>query len=177
MNYDALEQNIIDMIEEQQLKLGYLPETVRLYYPLSSLNRFLGMESSIEEMTGYLLRFSEQTKARLGGIVVSNQGERFCIAVPPEGAEYIHTHQRPKGFLADLINTIQRHGCTLEEVLNRFYKYSEHVHVEKVDNGEFDYLVYFEDGVPDSYRYCLSVEDCHIIYHRYTIGDYEDFGF
>lgn len=177
MNYDALEHNIIDMIEEQQLKLGYLPETVRLYYPLSSLNRFLGMESSIEEMTGHLLRFSEQTKAHLGGIAVSNQGERFCIAIPPEGAEYIHASQSPKGFLADLIHTVQRHGCTLEEVLDQFYKYSEQVHVEKMDNEDFDYLVYFEDGMPDSYRYCLSVEGCHIIYHRYTMEDYEDFGF
>lgn len=177
MNYGALEQNIIDMIEEQQLKLGYLPETVRLYYPLSSLNRFLGIESSVEGMTGHLLKFSAQTKERLGGVVVSNQGERFCIAVPPKGAEYIHTHQRSKGFLTDLINTVQRHGCTLEEVLDQFYKYSKHVHMEKMNNGEFDYLVYFEDGVPDSYRYCLSVEECHIIYHRYTLEDYEEFGF
>lgn len=177
MNYDVLEQNIIDMIEEQQLKLGYLSETVRLYYPLSSLNRFLGTKSSIEEMNGYLLKFSKQTKERLGGAVVSNQGERFCIAIPPKGVEYIHRHQKPNGFLADLIQTIQKHGCTIEEIFEQFYKYSEHVHVEKVDNGEFDYLVYFEDGVPDSYRYCLSVEECHIIYHRYTMEDYEDFGF
>ena len=35
--FQRLEGNIIDMIAEQQAKLGYLKESVRLYYPLSSL--------------------------------------------------------------------------------------------------------------------------------------------
>ena len=42
MNYAKLEKNIIDVIKEQQAKLGYIKEKVRLYYPLNSLNHFFG---------------------------------------------------------------------------------------------------------------------------------------
>ena len=38
--YDRLAQSLIDIIKEQQAKLGYRKEIVRLYYPLSSLNHF-----------------------------------------------------------------------------------------------------------------------------------------
>lgn len=177
MNYDKLESNIINAIEEQQLKLGYLRETVRLYYPLSSLNRFLNTENSIEQMRSVLQAFSVATKDHLGGVTVTNKEERFCIAIPPKGVEYIHRHMGTGGFLADLIATVGRHGITLDDVLKQFYKYSEQVHVEEMRNGEFDYLVYFENGVPDGYRYCITVAENHIIYHRYTAEDYEEFGF
>lgn len=33
MKFDKLEQNIIDMIKEEQAKLGYRRENIRLYYP------------------------------------------------------------------------------------------------------------------------------------------------
>ena len=36
MRFEKLEQNIIDMIKEEQAKLGYRKESIRLYYPLSS---------------------------------------------------------------------------------------------------------------------------------------------
>ena len=31
MNYEKLEKNIVDVIKEQQAKLGYMREKVRLY--------------------------------------------------------------------------------------------------------------------------------------------------
>lgn len=177
MQYEVLEKNIIDMIEEQQLKLGYLDDTVRLYYPLSSLNRFLGMSDDEKMMTKHLEQFADEVEGRLGRIGVSNKGDRFCIAVPPAGAGYVHAQLKADGFLARFIATVGRHGCTLEDVFAVFYAYSDCVHIEKVDNGEFDYLVYFEDGKPDDYRYCITSEMCHVIYHRYTKEDYDDFYF
>ena len=36
--YKILENNLIDIIKEEQAKLGYRKEKIRLYYPLSSLN-------------------------------------------------------------------------------------------------------------------------------------------
>jgi hypothetical protein len=65
----------------------------------------------------------------------------------------------------------------MEAVIAVFHNYSDHVHVEQVANGDFDYLVYFEDGRPDAYRYCLTQEGCHVIYHRFTPEDYHDFYF
>jgi hypothetical protein len=65
----------------------------------------------------------------------------------------------------------------MEDVFAVFRKYSDSVHIESVSHGEFDYLVYFEDGQPDSFRYCLTEEGEHVIYHRFTIEDYRDFSF
>jgi hypothetical protein len=165
------------VIKEEQVKLGYRREVIRLYYPLLSLNRFLKTELCIEEMKKVLQEFCDMEQSRLGSTEVSNKGERFCLCFSPEATEYVHTHTEQKGFLYDFIETISRHGVSVEDVIAQFKKYSDCVHVEKVSNGEFDYLVYFEDGQPDSFRYCLTDEGCHVIYHRFTIEDYNDFGF
>ncbi|MBD5159206.1 MAG: DUF3877 family protein [Ruminococcus sp.] len=54
--------------------------------------------------------------------------------------------------------------------------------IEEKNNDEFNYLVYFVDGIPDEYLYCLTVEEeidghLHITYHRFTREDYEELGF
>jgi len=87
----------------------------------------------------------------------------------------VHEHTNGSEFIASFIETIGKHGCTIDELLQQFHRYSDHVHVERTTHGEFDYLVYFEDGVPDDYRYCITDEGCHLIYHRFTPEDYEDF--
>lgn len=175
--YKDLEENIIEIIKEQQVKLGYISETVRLYYPLESLNRFMGEECSVKEMHERLKEFCKMVQDKLGEITVSNAGKRFCLAVPPQGSNYVHEHMDENDFLVGLIRVVSQHGCTLEDIIDVFSQYSQHVHVEKMENCEFDYLLYFEDGVPDHFRYCFSFEACHVIYHRFTAADYEDFGF
>ena len=66
------------------------------------------------------------------------------------------------------------HQDIREEILSVFQKYFPNVHYEKSIVSDFDYLIYFEDGQPDNYRYCLTEECGHIIYHRYTKVDYEE---
>lgn len=177
MNTRELEKNIIDLLEEQQLKLGYMSGAVRLYYPLTTLNRFLETDYDADEMQEYLFCFIDQVKERLGALAISHEGERFCLVIPKEGVDYVHAKVRPDSFMADLIRTVGTHGCTLEDVLKQFYRHSERVHVEQMNHEEFDYLVYFEDGVPDSFRYCITLEECHVTYHRFTKEDFEEFGF
>ena len=177
MKYSNLESNIIDVMKEEQLKLGYRSEVVRLYYPLASLNRLMEEELDVIEMEQALGGFAAFTQERLGQIEISYAGERFCLAIPSQGSDYVHEHMDDREFICDFIQTVGRHGCTMEEVLQQFYNYSSCIHVEQLQDGEFDYLVYFEDGKPDSFRYCFKDEGGHIIYHRFTIGDYEDFGF
>ncbi len=92
----------------------------------------------------------------------------------PQAAEFIHFHTPHEGFLYDLVAAVSKHGTSIEDIISLFYQCSNNVHVEKMDNGEFDYLVYFEDGIPDDYRYCLKDEGCHVIYHRFTEDDYND---
>lgn len=37
--YDVLIQNLIDVVQEEQIKIGYRKEVVRLYYPAKSVNK------------------------------------------------------------------------------------------------------------------------------------------
>ena len=62
----------------------------------------------------------------------------------------------------------------MEQVLELFRETSESVVIEKKIHGEFDYLCFFPDGDPDDFRYCLTDEGCHVIYHRFTPEDYID---
>lgn len=177
MNFDRLKQNIIDVIKEEQLKLGYRPETVRLYYPLSSLNHFFGKKCDVKQALALSEDFCEEARSELGAITVSNQGERFCFAIPEDGAAYVHEHTLDYEFINELIDTVRTHGCGMEEVFSVFRAHSDRLHIEKLDNGEFDWLIYFEDGRPDSYYYCFSSDEFHTMYHRFLPEDYADFGF
>lgn len=177
MDFSKLENNIIDVIKEEQLKLGYQSEIIRLYYPLSSLNRFLQTDDDIDMMMEHLKGFVEYTRDRLGDVEVFNTGDRFGIKIPSQGADYVHEHMDNSEFISEFIKVIANHRSTMEDVTAVFKKHSKCVHIEKMNNGEFDYLYYFEDGEPDEYMYCITDEGFHIIYHRYTKEDYNEFGF
>lgn len=177
MDFCKLEKNIVDMIQEEQLKLGYRKETVRLYYPLQSLNRLLGTSCDTDQMCEALNEFSRYAESRLGPMETSHQKERFCLTVSAQGSEYVNSHMENAAFLRDFISAISRYGVTMDQILQQFYRYSDNVQVEKPENEDFDLLVYFRDGIPDDYRYCLTDEGGHIIYHRFTAEDYEDFRF
>ena len=177
MNTEKLFLNIVDVIEEGQLKLGYRPETIRLYYPLDSLNLFLGTALDAAGMMEALCAFAAKHADKLGAVAVSRKGKRFCLAVPPEGAAYVNARTDKDGFLAKFIAMIARHGTKIEEVIALFEAHSSCVRVDELHNGEFDYLLAFEDGKPDAFYYCITDEGCHLTYHRFTKADYEAFGF
>ena len=174
---EPLAQNMFDVIEEGQLKLGYRRETVRLYYPLASLNAFLGANYDRAQILAALQRFAGENRQTLGEIGISVKGDRFCLAIAPEGVERVHAQLDENGFLAEFIRAIERHGVTIDDLLAVFRRHSDSVVMQPLHNGEFDYLVYFADGVPDAYRYCIAQEPCHMTYHRFTKADYEAFGF
>lgn len=119
------------MIQEQQVKIGYMSGVTRFYYPLQSLNRLLGTELTEEEMQHALEEFSDHACDRLGKVKASSKNERFCITLPPQASDYVHENRKPSEFLVRFINTVARHGCTLDEVMNVFHSYSKHVHMEK----------------------------------------------
>lgn len=175
--YSELDKSIRDAIKEEQVKLGFCKEVIRLYYPLEAVNRLLGTKHDIAAMYKELEGFTAEESKTLGNIAISNKDERFCFRLPEEASVYVHEHTPGKGFIYDFIDVIGRHGISIQDVTAVFRKYSEHVHTEEIRNNEFDYLIYFEDGVPDDYRYCLSIEKDHIIYHRYTKSEYEAFKF
>ena len=174
---NPLKQNLIDTLEEGQLKLGYRPGAVRLYYPLASLCALLGVQTDRAGMCAALAAFAQEHRGFFGELAISHQGDRFCLTVPPEGAARVHEQVDEHGFLAAFLQAVSRHGATLSDVLAVFARYSDRVAVRTLRGGEFNYLVYFEDGRPNAYYYCLAEEPCHLTYHRFTKADYEAFGF
>ena len=108
----------------------------------------------------------------LGEISVSAESGRIRFIIPAKGAEYVHASVTDRGFIEDFINTI-RSACTIDDILTVFRKHSECVVFEELDNGEFEYLIYFADGKPDSYRYCIEFEMGRAVYHRFTPADYD----
>lgn len=171
---NGLAANIIDVIYEEQIKLGYRKEKIRLYYPLSSLNILLGTQIKSAQMEIKLNEYFANKKDIFGEVEISYKAERFCIILPEQTSEYVNNHTEKEGFLYDFIETIAKHNVTIEEVLQQFKNYSDNVYFEKMKNVDFNYLIYFENGQPDSYRYCLTEEGHHIIYHRYTKEDYDE---
>lgn len=170
-----LTRNICDMLAEQQIKLGYTETAARLYYPLSSLNRFFGANDNAAQMTARLSAWRETVRDTLGAPAIEVQSDRFCFVFPAETQRYIRDNAVKNAFLRELVSTVSRHGSTMDDVLAVFYRHAERVAVEPKTDRDFDMLAYFPDGVPDDYRYCLTDEGCHIIYHRFTAEDYFDF--
>ena len=177
MEYKRLEQSLIDIVKEEQAKLGYRKEDVRLYYPLSTLNHFFDTEDTVEEMAERLTHLPEDMKARLGEIAVTHKKDRFCFHIPEQGSEYVHEHTAENEFIKELVEIVGKHGCKMEDIIALFKKHDKNVFVEEIHNGEFDYLIRFSEENEDSYYYCFHDEGCHIIYHRFLPEDYEDFGF
>lgn len=173
MNEIALEQNITDVIFEQQLKLGYRKERVLLYYPLESLNHLLDVDCDVLQMLAVLENFAENRRDVYGDFLIQNTGDRFCIGVSEKGTEYIFRCGKNSEFLKGLIDLVAAHGTKMEDIISYFQNFSCRVIVEKMEEEGFDFLLYFEDGKPDAYRYCFSIEPCHISYHRFTPYDYD----
>ena len=205
LDYSNLERSLIDVIKEEQAKLGYYREDIRLYYPLSSLNHFLGTDVNADKMqkilegtgenvdeTRNIVEGKEAGSAtaepivagmnatlsdKLGMVEVSHRGDRFCFHILPEGVEYVHENTKENEFIRELVNLVAKHGCTINQIYELFTARSDRVGREKMDNGEFDERIWFQDDADDPYYYCFKQEGGHMIYHRFLPEDYEDFEF
>lgn len=170
---NKLLKHITDSIVEQQLKLGYEKETVRLYYPFASLTHLVDSDcQTTEELNDLLDQFCEEAASTLGKVTYSHKGDRYEISIPPQGSEYIHQTNHHHPFLADLISLVSSHQCTKESVISLFNKYSSNVCHKDFDGEDFDFVIYFTDHKIDDDYYCFKNEAGHLIYHRFSAQDY-----
>ncbi len=175
MNFERLEKNITDNIKEAQLKIGFDNKPVSFNYMLSSLSHLLGEKLDFEQAEEILKDFSEYFCDHLGGISSERIKNGFCITVPEKGGAYVNGLDG-YDFITEFVEAVRRHGTTIPEILDIFRKYGE-ITVKKVKSEEFDCLVFFNDGKPEEYFYCLADEGGHVSYHRFIKEDYFDFGF
>ncbi len=173
-DYKELEKNICYVIKEQHIKLGFSDNSRWLYYPLSALNHLMGIDCDITGMEEVLKGFFDYAEDRLGPGKATCKGERFCLHMDPKASVYVRDNVPEEPFLVELIDTLEKHGTTMEQVVDVFRKYSDKVHAELADSDEFDMLVYFEDGEPDPFVYCLADEMGHVTYHRMIMSELKE---
>ena len=65
-----MKDNLIDIIKEEQAKLGYRKESIRLYYPLGSLKHLLKADADIEKMREVLDDFCDEVKEQLQNVKI-----------------------------------------------------------------------------------------------------------
>lgn len=172
--YNKLEKNIVDIMAEEQAKLGYRREKVRLYYPLSSLRHFFDdNEADSEAIYNRLNEFPQYMNKQYGDINVTYSGDRFCFVMSPEASEYVHNNNEKNTFIQELVGIVGRHGATMQEIIDLFNRQQAKCVAEEMNNGEFDLMIRFENS-DDRYYYCFKDEGCHIIYHRFLPEDYKD---
>lgn len=174
MDKERLIENITEQIKEAQLKLGYTKESIRLYFPDQSLCELLRMDCVSGSGLAYLLEREFQDTI-LGKLTFAPcKGDRIEVCISAEGAAHVHEQVADPPFLAGIIELFRENHClTIGEISAFFAKFSEHYVCEKMDPGmDFDYVLYFSDGHPDSWYYCVKIEMGHTIYHRFTEADY-----
>lgn len=193
--------NVTDQIKEAQMKLGYEEETVRLYYPLSSLCAILKIPPMPgEQLLGRLREaFSpkgtedrererkspEEPKTRLpepeklGQLIFTLYRERVEVSIPPKGVAYVHEQIPEPAFLRALLTLLQeRPHCGIQELQALFGRF-DGAYVCRSLTGQqaqdlgFDYALYFEDEAIDAYVYCVREEMGHMVYHRFAREDYK----
>lgn len=176
MNARNLIKNLIDQIKEAQIKLGYVKETLRFYYPVSSLNNILGVNYSDETAMLEALNENPGFKDTVLGMLQFNiHGGRIEISVMQEGAEYVHRNVETPPFLFDLITLFGVcHDCSIYDICRVFERYSHDYVCRKMQkNRDFDYVIFFKDKTIDEYYYCIRIEMGHTIYHRFMKEDFE----
>ena len=99
MDYKALEEHIKDSVMEEQAKLGFRKEVIRLYYPVGMLNNLFGTDYDAEEMQKALTGFAGVVKERLGEIMITHKKERFCLILPEKTSVYVHEHKKENEFI------------------------------------------------------------------------------
>ena len=115
MGFKRLEKNLIDIIKEEQAKLGFRKEEIRLYYPLISLNHFFEADDDVDEMQTRLEQFPEEAKKKLGDICVTHKKDRFCLHIPEQGSVYVHEHTAENEFIKKLVDRPAFSVCILSE--------------------------------------------------------------
>lgn len=55
----------------------------------------------------------------------------------------MHENTADNEFIRELITLVGTHGCTMEQITELFYKYSDDIEKKEMQNGEFDCYIRF----------------------------------
>lgn len=172
MNY-KFEQTLIDIIQEQQIKLGYMKETLRFYFPIESIRYLLDLEDIDDNdiIDRCLNDELARIKTNFGQISFASKANRYEITIPPEGSTFVYETIGKNPFLEELIELFNSHLVDMKKVKDLFNKYDTNYICQKEDGIDFDFLLYFSQNKKDNYFYCVKFDEGHGSYHRFNEHD------
>jgi len=173
MKKQRLIKNITDQIKEAQMKLGFVRESIRLYFPWDSFMVLLG-ETLEEEGSGIHSEDklfpndgncseTERKKQKrrilnelngsagfgtggLGQVSFRESRGRVEVTISPEGAEYVHREISDPPFLKAVIELFgTSHNPSVDDVCACFAEFSPDYVCCKIQDNDFDYALYFQD--------------------------------
>ncbi len=170
MNAKELEDAVISVVQEVQIKLGMAEGAVSLYMPLDSICTSDGTMNSEDILTD----FTTAVRSRLGDVDCVIEDDRIRITVPEQGCLYAASLP-VSPILKVMVDSVLA-GDDVGILRSRLNALSDKCVWDDVDAEEFDHVVHFEDG-SDSHVYCIKDESGHITYHRFSRSDYSRLGF
>lgn len=174
----TLEKHIMDTMKEWQIKIGSFDSDIRLYYPKTSLCRYLNLSMDIDNgvLSGYIEKYFADDIKYLGNVTVSANQDRFCILVGKEGCDYVEKEMQEPEFLAKYLEVLK--GQKMEAIVDFFEEYAKkhdtRVCIQK-EEKELETILYFENEDIEPYVYCIDQNEFGITYHRFSKEDYMDF--
>lgn len=174
MNIRPLLEDITDQLKEAQIKLGFGPSTVKLYYTIAALSALTGEAAATPAaMAEALSAASEAADTGLGALQILPHGERVEIIIPQEGVRYVHEQVEASPFLLGLIGLFAgHHHATMQDVTALFESQNvPYIRRDIPEGAEFDHVLYFPGGLPDGNCYFFKEEMGHLSYHRFRPED------
>lgn len=173
LNYNRLERNIESTVYEGIVKLGFMEDSIGIYYDLGLLNYLLDSSfSDHQECNLELQQFAKEISSKYPITITLEKG-RFKFNISKEGVAYINQYASDKDFLKELIETVRSHQFTLEDILEIFKKQNQDYVCDHIENDEFQYVLYFKDQSFDPYKYCFTFDAMGGYYHRLLDYDYK----
>ncbi|MEE1313564.1 MAG: DUF3877 family protein [Lachnospiraceae bacterium] len=173
----TLEKHIIDTMKEWQIKIGSFDTNIRLYYPKTSLCRYLNLSMDIDNEL--LIKKIEQYFADhisyLGNVTISAKEDRFCIEVGEKGCAYVEKKVQEPEFLTKFLVVLK--SQKMQNILEYFEEYAKEHETcvcTKEEESGLETVVYFEDESIEPYVYCIDENEFGITYHRFTKEEYMD---
>lgn len=174
MNIRPLLQDITDQLKEAQIKLGFGPSTVKLYYTTAGLSTLTGVRAAdAAGVADALTEAAAAEKGPLGSITFRPHEDRVEVTVPESGVRYVHEHVEASPFLCGLIRLFAgHHHTTMAEVTALFdAQQTPYERRDMPEGAEFDRMLRFPAGDPDGYCYFFKEEMGHLSYHRFRPED------
>ncbi len=186
MDTKGLEKHVIDTIKEWQIKIGYMPGSMKLYYPAESLADLLGLTEG-EDLDAALLQFAEAVLPYMGRVSMSHEeetregeshsGDRYCLDISAKGCAYVAEEAEEPEFLKRFLRVVTAPRADMGQVRACFAGFAKEKGVAWAEAEGVDEdggrVFYFKDYPADPYVYCVECNEFGVTYHRFTRREYK----